>query len=155
MEKYDWSRQAADDKIGLIRRISFACWITKATGTHSDYVILTAFPRQQNFRERASMLRVYVYCLSCLMLKSVVRMFWMVNVIMKTLPCVTCNSTSSQQLQRLEREGRTLQPNINLQAPCVLYLGQAFHYSPENAFYIFNQQIYFIMWYLLDRASLI
>ena len=33
-------------------------------------------------------------------------------------------------------------------------LGQVFHYSPENAFYIFNQQIYFI-WYLLDRASLI
>ena len=33
--------------------------------------------------------------------------------------------------------------------------GQAFHYSPENAFYIFNQQIYFIIWYLLDRASLI
>ena len=29
-------------------------------------------------------------------------------------------------------------------------LGQAFRYSPENAFYIFNQQIY-----LLDRASLI
>ena len=27
-------------------------------------------------------------------------------------------------------------------ASCVL--GQAFHYSPENAFYIFNQQIYFI-----------
>ena len=24
-------------------------------------------------------------------------------------------------------------------------LGQAFHYSPENAFYIFNQQIYFII----------
>ena len=34
-------------------------------------------------------------------------------------------------------------------------LGQAFHYSPENAFYIFNQQIYFIIWYMLDRASLI
>ena len=28
-------------------------------------------------------------------------------------------------------------------APCIL--GQAFHYSPENAFYIFNQQIYFII----------
>ena len=39
--------------------------------------------------------------------------------------------------------------------PCVLYIGQAFRYSPENAFYIFNQQIYFIIWYLLDRASLI
>ena len=38
-------------------------------------------------------------------------------------------------------------------ASCVL--GQAFHYSPENAVYIFNQQIYFIIWYLLDRASFI
>ena len=38
-------------------------------------------------------------------------------------------------------------------ASCIL--GQAFHYSPENAFYIFNQHIYFIIWYLLDRASLI
>ena len=37
-------------------------------------------------------------------------------------------------------------------ASCIL--GQAFHYSPEKAFYIFNQQIYFIIWYLLDRASL-
>ena len=34
---------------------------------------------------------------------------------------------------------------FNLQAPCVLYIGQAFHYSPENAFDIFNQQIYFII----------
>ena len=38
-------------------------------------------------------------------------------------------------------------------ASCIL--GQAFRYSPENTFYIFNQQIYFIIWYLLDRASLI
>ena len=28
-------------------------------------------------------------------------------------------------------------------ASCIF--GQAFHYSPENAFYIFNQQIYFII----------
>ena len=34
-------------------------------------------------------------------------------------------------------------------------LGQAFRYSPENAYYIFNQQLYFIIWFLLDRASLI
>ena len=27
-----------------IWRIRFACWIPKATNTHSDYVILTAFP---------------------------------------------------------------------------------------------------------------
>ena len=31
-------------------------------------------------------------------------------------------------------------------APCVLYIRQAFRYSPENAFCIFNQQIYFIIW---------
>ena len=44
---------------------------------------------------------------------------------------------------------------INLWALCILYIGQAFHYSPENAFNIFKQQIYFTIWYLLDRASLL
>ena len=37
----------------------------------------------------------------------------------------------------------------------VVYIGQAFHYYSENAFYVFNQQIYIIIWYLLDHASLI
>ena len=32
---------------------------------------------------------------------------------------------------------------VRHRASCIL--GQAFHYSPENAFYIFNQQIYFII----------
>ena len=27
----------------------------------------------------------------------------------------------------------------------VLYIGQAFRYSPDKTFYIFNQQIYFII----------
>ena len=44
---------------------------------------------------------------------------------------------------------------INLEAPRFLYIGQAFRYSPEYALYIFNQQIYFIIWYLLDHASMI
>ena len=35
--------------------------------------------------------------------------------------------------------------SLNLQAPRFFYIGQAFRYSPENAFYIFNQQIYFII----------
>jgi hypothetical protein len=35
----------------------FACWITKATNTHLEYVIFIAFPWQQWLRERASMLR--------------------------------------------------------------------------------------------------
>jgi hypothetical protein len=47
----------------IIRRMRFACWITKATDTHSEYVILTAFPRQQCLRERALMLRyTYIAC---------------------------------------------------------------------------------------------
>jgi hypothetical protein len=44
VEKYGRDRQAADDNI--IRRMLFACWITKATNTLSEYVILIAFPRQ-------------------------------------------------------------------------------------------------------------
>jgi len=36
----------------------FACWVIKATNTHSEYVILIALPRQQWLRERASMLRL-------------------------------------------------------------------------------------------------
>jgi len=30
-----------------IQRMRFACWITKAADTHSEYVILIAVPRQQ------------------------------------------------------------------------------------------------------------
>ena len=39
----------------------------------------------------------------------------------------------------------TVASYINLQAPRFLYIGQAFRYSPEDVFYIFNQQIYFII----------
>jgi hypothetical protein len=40
-----------------------ACWITKATDIHSEYVILVAFPWQQCFCKRALMLR-YTYIAS-------------------------------------------------------------------------------------------
>ena len=39
-----------------------------ATNTHSEYEMLIAFQRQQWLRERISMLRLYVHCLSCLAL---------------------------------------------------------------------------------------
>ena len=43
-----------------------ACWMPKATDTHSEYVILINVPLQQRLRDRASMLRLYyVLCLSC------------------------------------------------------------------------------------------
>jgi hypothetical protein len=43
--------QATDGNI--IRRMRIECWITEATDKHREYVILTAFPRQQWLRERA------------------------------------------------------------------------------------------------------
>jgi hypothetical protein len=62
VEKCGRARQATDDNI--IRRMRIACWITKATDRHSEYVILIAFRRQQWLRERASMLRyTYIVCL--------------------------------------------------------------------------------------------
>ena len=38
-------------------RMGIEIWITKDTDTHSEYVILIAFPLQQWFHDRASMLR--------------------------------------------------------------------------------------------------
>jgi hypothetical protein len=62
MEQYGRAGQATDDNI--IRHMRFACWITKATDTHSQYIILIAFPRQQWLRERASVLcYAYIACL--------------------------------------------------------------------------------------------
>jgi len=39
-------------------QMRFACWITKATDIHSEYVICFAFLREQLFREHASVLRL-------------------------------------------------------------------------------------------------
>jgi hypothetical protein len=66
VEKYGTARQATDDNI--IRRMHFACRVTKATDTHSAYVIIIAFARQQWLRERASVLRhTYIVCLVCIL----------------------------------------------------------------------------------------
>jgi hypothetical protein len=55
VEKYRRGGQAPDDSI--IGRMRFECWITKATDTHSDYVIFITFPPQQWLCEHASILR--------------------------------------------------------------------------------------------------
>jgi hypothetical protein len=64
VEKYGTAGQTTDDNI--IWHMRFARWITKATNTGLKYVILIDLPRQQRLCERASMLRLYVHCLSCL-----------------------------------------------------------------------------------------
>ena len=51
MEKFLTAEQATDANI--IWRMRITCWITKATDTHSEYVILFAFRGQQWLRERA------------------------------------------------------------------------------------------------------
>jgi hypothetical protein len=61
VEKHGKAGQVTDD---IIRRMRFACWVTKVTDAHSEYVMLIAFPRQQWFRERISVLRnTYIACL--------------------------------------------------------------------------------------------
>ena len=45
VENYGRARQATD--YNIIWRMRFACWITKATDTHSEYAIFITFPRQQ------------------------------------------------------------------------------------------------------------
>jgi hypothetical protein len=49
VEKYGVARQATDDNI--IRRMRVVCGITKATDTHSEYVIPFAFPQEQWLHE--------------------------------------------------------------------------------------------------------
>jgi hypothetical protein len=45
-------------------RMRIACWLPKATNTHSQYVILTAFALPHWLHERASTLRyTYIACL--------------------------------------------------------------------------------------------
>jgi hypothetical protein len=53
VEKYGRTEQTTDDN--KIRRMRFACWITKTTFTHSEYVILFEFPLQQLLHECTSL----------------------------------------------------------------------------------------------------
>ena len=58
VEKYCRAGQTTDDNI--IRRLRFACWVTKVTHTHSWHLIHIAYPRQQWLRSRASVWHLYV-----------------------------------------------------------------------------------------------
>jgi hypothetical protein len=56
VEKYGRTTQVTDDSV--IWRMLFACWKIMATDTHSEYVILTAFPRKY---AHANAIQSYVY----------------------------------------------------------------------------------------------
>jgi hypothetical protein len=58
-----------------------ACWVTKATKTHSDYVVIMNFPLQRWLRERASMSRcTYAACLD--IFKLLLRDAWMQSAVL-------------------------------------------------------------------------
>ena len=67
VEKCNRAGQVTYDN--LTPRICFACWVLKDTDTHSEYVILIAFPRQQSLRERTGVLH-YAY-IACIVPRSV------------------------------------------------------------------------------------
>jgi len=62
-----WKSEIHPDNI--IQSMHFECWLSKATNTHSHYVIFTAFLLQQCLHESASMLRyTYIACIVRLVL---------------------------------------------------------------------------------------
>jgi hypothetical protein len=63
VKRYSRDRQATDANI--IRNMDFACWVTKAKDTHSEYIIIIAFPMQEWLGERKTVLRFfYIHYLS-------------------------------------------------------------------------------------------
>ena len=78
VERYCIAGHATDDNI--IRRMRFACLRIKATDTHSEYVILLAFPLQQWLHESASTLR-YTYVACLVVLDSMIKLLVIRNFI--------------------------------------------------------------------------
>ena len=85
MEKYCTAGQATDN---IIWRMRFACWVTETTDTHSEHVILIAFPMQQWFR---ALLNVTVYVHMSVLLSCVV---WCVQLcyLSQSFVCFFCVS---------------------------------------------------------------
>jgi hypothetical protein len=61
-----WEKIVESGRPGMTMRMRISCWVPKSTIRHSEYVILFAFPLQQWMHERASLLRLYLQCLSCI-----------------------------------------------------------------------------------------
>ena len=80
-----------------IWRMRVACWIPKATNTHSGCVILIAFPLQRWLHERASVLRyMYIACLVLLVVEIRLKILfvWLVLVFVGVV-CPTSNGTDT------------------------------------------------------------
>ena len=62
MEKYITAGQAAGDNT-VTRHMHNACWIPKATNTHSEYVILISFSTATMVGRKRLIVTLYVHCL--------------------------------------------------------------------------------------------
>jgi len=85
-----------------IWRMCFACWITKATNTHSEYVIVIDFPLQQWLHQRASILR-YMYiaaCLVCCNDISLLRRLHILAITQNGLKLFCCSSPSGKIVEQ-------------------------------------------------------
>jgi hypothetical protein len=65
METYGTAGQATDENI--IQLMHFACWFTKATDTHSEYVMRVTFPLQPWLRTRldVTVINIFPVLLDC------------------------------------------------------------------------------------------
>jgi len=65
-----WEKLLEADRPQMtIWQMLMACWIPKATNTHSEYVILMASPLQQWLQEGVLLLHyTYIFCLVCFLL---------------------------------------------------------------------------------------
>jgi hypothetical protein len=97
VEKYGTARQATDDNI--IRRMSFACWVTKATDTRSEYVILIDFPKQQLLRETHLNVTLHVECVSWLSTIDIfVEVIWDLAPSNCSLKCGACQISTKTEI---------------------------------------------------------
>ena len=103
----------------------FARWITKATDTHPEYIILIVFPLQQWLRERVSKLRfTHTACLVrlsqrciCVLLLSYVTTLRVDHCLaFRDGYCLDCRPTKVRTLYRLETADSS-RPLMQLNVP--------------------------------------
>ena len=85
-------------------RMRIACWITKARNAHPEYVLLIAFPLQQQLHERASTLHcTYTACLVTCNLTGLQTLECKVHRIYQMQPKKTTLTTKTSMNHRLEK----------------------------------------------------
>ena len=60
-----WKNMVQSADVNTTRRMCFACWITKATDKHSEYVIALGFSTATICTGTRLNCTLYVHCLSC------------------------------------------------------------------------------------------